>query len=323
MLSSLFCYAEPVGVLASRGYHITCTKTDLILPCNGFDVEYNDTPFARVILSHALQSIEKGMAPCIVEPGALAAAVPLLVEELGLVGLEADNAAVELFCSDELAKSEGGPHEDLFLVEAPPSRIDDHVSYDDEGRFSFSDLDVQEPFYKVFETSELEKVVSRKSLLGYLERNGLFYWDDGYYIFASNTKSSKYGCPPNLKHLGLEMVRKEPRVKKSTDRLAANTGWERAFKEFELRPDAEVMELLTKSSLIRRSFIDMRKEIGPIDGKVLSSFRDKFQSLGRSVSYAEFSAALKEKNDELEFRFMLFMELRGLLKWTLGACYYE
>jgi len=323
MLSSLFCYAEPLGFLASKGYKITCTKTDLILPCGGFDLEYNDTPFARVILSHALKGIEQGMAPCLVDPGALADAVSCYVKELGKIGYEADLAAVELFCSDEVAKSDGLPHEDLFLVEAPPSRIDDHVVFDDEGKVTFFGLDTKEPFYKVFDVSEIQKVIPCNTFKKYLAKERLFYWDDGDFVFASNTKSSLYGCPPNLKHLGLELTKRERSAGKTADKLATNTTWEKAFDEFENCPTADVLELLTKSVVIRKGFLDLRKENGPINGVVLMGFRNRFNGAGRAVSFNELVEALRAQSESVVMRFMLFMELRGLLVWSFGACHYE
>jgi hypothetical protein len=285
-------------------------------------VEYNATPFARVALSLALRSIEQGLAPAIVDPGALAAAVPLYIEELGVVDLEADLAAADLFCSDELAQSDGEPFTHLYQVGAPPSKIGDHVHYDDEGRMEFSGLDVQEAFYKVFDTSEVRENVPLKTFIAYLAKNRLFYQDIGDKIFVSNTKSSAYGCPPTLKHLGVEMVRCE-RVGEPIRKLAAATSWEDAFDAFESDPDSEVVELLTRSVVIRKSFLDIRTESGPLESQLLSGFRDRFLGIERAVSFCELVEALRSEFDSAVKRFMLFMELRGLLRWSFGACHYE
>merc|ERR1719338_62304 len=96
----------------------------------------------------------------------------------------------------------------------------------------FSGLDVKEAYYKVFDQSEVCENVPRKTFIAYLAKNKLFYRENGDKIFVSNTKSSAYGCPPSLSHLGVEMVRCE-RVGEPVRKLAAATSWEDAFEIFE------------------------------------------------------------------------------------------
>lgn len=322
MLSTLFSYGEPLGFLASRGYKITCTRTDLILPCGREDVEYNDTPFARVALHHAVKSIGQGLSPCIVDRGALAAAVPCYVRELGLVGYEADLAAAELFGSDALKQSDGAPNANMFLVEAPTCRVDDHAAYDDDGRITFSGFDSQEPFYKVFDKVEVQRVTSVKALLNHFAANRLTYWDDGDFVFASNTKSAYYGCPPSIKHLGFELVRRDKPSGSDTVKLSPSAAWDTFFEDFEDCPTEDMLELMTKSPVLRKKFLDLRNENGAIDGRTLRNFRDKLFGLGKAVSLPEMIAELRTWSESAAMRFLLLMELRGLLRWSCGACHF-
>lgn len=322
MYSSLLCYADPIGYLASRGYGITCTKQRLILPVGDQQVEF-DTPFARVILTKALRYVEPGLGPGLVEPGTMPAAVSRYIKEIGKTGIEAEYAAVDLFCSDDICDSDGGPHGDMFIVKCPNAKIYDYVSYTDEGALRIDGFKQSEPYYKVFEICDITQAVPVGTLTRYLSNNRIFYLVDSDNLYVSNTRAAKYGCPPSLEHMGLEIVRKKDVLPRPVCPKIADVEWQDALHHFETDPCQATAQLMVQSYCLRKNFLDIRKEFGPIDPKELFDFRSNFLSAENGVSYPEFRDVFVGVSGDALYRFRLYMELRGLLNLTPGVCYYE
>jgi len=322
MISSILCYAEPIGYLASRGYDITCTKQKLILPHGDQLVEFH-TPFARVILTKALQYVEPGLGPGVVEPGQMPAAVPKYIQEVGKSGVDAEFAAVELFCSDETCDSDGGPNEDMFLVKSSNARIFDHVSYTDEGALVISGFKLDEPYYKVFEISDVLQALPTKTLVRYLAKCKIFYQLDSDFLYVSNTRAAKYGCPPSLEHMGLKIVKKEDVLPQPVCSKIADVEWQEALRHFETDPCQSTAQLMVQSYCLRKSFLEIRKETGTIDPQELFGFRLSFLGADNEASYRELRDELLSVSGDAMYRFRFFMELRGLLKLSPGVCHYE
>jgi len=321
MISSILCYAEPVGYLASRGYDITCTRQKLILPYGDQTIEFH-TPFARVILTKALQYVEPGLGPGLVNPGAMPAAIPDYISKVGKTGVEAEFAAVELFCSDEICESNGGPNKNMFLVKSANAKIFDHVSYTDEGMLIISGFKLDVPYYKVFEISDILQAIPINTLVRYLSNCKVSYWQDDDFLYVSNTLAVFHGCPPSLEHMGLKITRKEEVLPQPVYSKVADVEWQDALKHFESDPSLATAQLMVQSYCLRKNFLEIRKERGPVDAQELFGFRQLCVGEDDKVTYREFRDMLLNASSDALYRFRIFMELRGLMVLDINQCHY-
>jgi len=302
MAGALLAYTDATQALVALGHRVACSKRALSIATELGNISITSA-FAPVIAHLAVSEHVEGLAAPEVEKGALASEL----------GVEDDLEALGLFmCRDGPTLSPK-----FHVVDAcPVSSTEETFGYNDDGALVLT----LEPgcFYKKYRLEEVNSYLPLTALEGAIRKSGINFHIEGDYLYLTNAPNVALGAPPTLEQLGVDVLEVKHGLPGCPSAHSESGSCEELFSIFEMAPSGTMFDLLRTDADIRRDFLKLREEV-KIGGQELDRIYSRLACLG-SVSIGGLVSAVQDIEPDAHRRFIIFMELRGLITLENSVC---